>query len=107
MKTAQVSTIIDERLRLILFGIQVKLRVSFSGVLIESIFRDSTDDTISEKHYRLLHQGKVQVYGEVGEYEPETFHLTVISRTISQTELDEIATLAENECSRSTRDREA
>ena len=100
MRTAKALITIDESLRLVLFGLQTRLRAWFDGQQMERIFADASEDHVSTKSYSLLLGGAAEVLGEVEEYEPETVWIIVKSAVISQNELDEIVEKASTDIAR-------
>ena len=93
----KATTIIDERLRFIFFGLQSILGITFSGKTIEEIFSNSEDNQVSEKKYVLVESKKHKIYCFVEGYEPETIILYVDSKSIDQTRLDFIVENSEYE----------
>tara|TARA_R110002096_G_scaffold13623_2_gene48003 strand:- start:8020 stop:8289 length:270 start_codon:yes stop_codon:yes gene_type:complete len=71
------------------------LDVNLSSKQIESIFADAQDDQVSAKHYTLYSNGNVEVQVRVYEYEPESAHIEVQSKNVSQKRLERIHADAE------------
>jgi len=71
--------------------LQTRLRVWFSGEIVEKIFSDSLADQVNSKSYSLLESPLVSVIGEVDEYDPESIWISVRSKNLNQEELEEIA----------------
>ena len=102
MKQSKALITIDDRLRLILFGLQCLMGVSFQRKAIEKIFYDSENDQVSAKQYLLCKNKSVVISGQVVEYEPESILLSISSKTIDQLKLDEIVENAQYEFYRLT-----
>lgn len=90
MKSASILATIDERLRRTLFGLRCVLDVNLSGAEIERIFSDAQEDPVSAKDYTLFSGRSVEVQIHVDEYEPESAHIEVQSKTVSQERLESI-----------------
>ena len=71
--------IIDNQLRLVLFGLECVLNAEFSVEAVEKIFSDSDEDAVSEKRYTLWVAKYHKVTGYVQDYEPGDIWLTVES----------------------------
>ena len=98
-ETRHLATI-DDSLRFLLFGLQCKLGVEFSGRECERIFSDAEEDQVSAKSYK-LHEGRsLSVVGQVEEYEPESIWLVVSGQSV---DLADIAERARNEAYRMRR----
>ena len=90
MKSASILVTIDERLRRTLFGLRCVLEVNLSGAEIERIFSDVQEDQVSAKGCTLFSGGNVEVQIKVDEYEPESAHIEVRSKAVSQERLESI-----------------
>lgn len=68
---------IDDRLRLVLFGLECAFNVEFDPKETERIFQDAKEDQISFKEYTLCHVPPLRVFGQVEEYESEEIRLFI------------------------------
>ena len=90
MKSVSILVSIDERLRFTLFGLRCVLDVNLSGEQIEQIYSDAQADQVSAKLYVLYSNHSVRVVVRVDVYEPETAHIEVQSKIVSQERLERI-----------------
>ena len=79
MVTETEYVTIDNRLRLVLFGLECALDVEFSPAVVEQIFSDSERTSSAEKRYTFWVNPRLKVTGYVEAYEPEDVLLTVES----------------------------
>ena len=70
---------VDERLRLVLFGLECALNVELDPSVVETVFSDAAYN-LTNVRYTLWTGAGVQVTGYVEDYEPGTLWLTVRSR---------------------------
>ena len=102
MKKAEIYAVIDEPLRLTLFGLQSILQCGIDGKEIERVFADAESDQVSEKHYEFLNGTSAKIHGVVLDYEPETILIIVESKGIDQQRLNSIYQDAEIDVRRRT-----
>ena len=77
MNFIQIEVFIDERLRFLLFGLEVTLGISLNAFEFERVFEDSVTDQVSTKHYSLYSSPGLLISADVEEYEPDSVWLKI------------------------------